>query len=322
MPSSRNETSAASSGGFGAVMGIKIFDCYIYPLKSGGSIRVENLELTQRGPKDDRLWLLVQDQGPDRGKFITQRDKGCEKLALVQAFPDVGGNMKFSAPGGQELVVSQDELSCYDGFVNVWGDDCAAIDAGNVAAHWFSNYIRKPCRLVKFPDDFIRSTDAAYSRQGDHVSFADGFPLLVTNVASLDKLRKHLPPNIEIEMERFRPNIVLEGAEPFEEDVIREIKIGDVVLEFVRPCSRCKITTISQAEGASTSDEPLRTLGRVRRGKGDGLEGVFFGQNAIPRKLGVIKVGDNVEILSKRPLHPALKNGGIGAQGTIDLPKR
>ena len=123
-------------------------------------------------------------------------------------------------------------------------------------------------------------------------------------------------------MERFRPNIVLEGAEPFEEDVIHEIKIGDVVLEFVRPCSRCKITTINQTEGASTSDEPLRTLGRVRRGKGDGLEGVFFGQNAIPRKLGVVKVGDNVEILSKRPLHPALKNGGIGAEGTIDLPKR
>ena len=179
-------------------MGIKISDCYIYPLKSGGSIRVENLELTQRGPKDDRLWLLIQDQGPDRGKFITQRDKGCEKLALVRAFPDVGVNMKFSAPGRRELVVSQDDLSCYDGFVNVWGDDCAAIDAGNVAAHWFSNYIRKPCWLVKFPDDFIRSTDAAYSRHGDHVSFADGFPLLVTNVASLDNLRKHLPPNIQI----------------------------------------------------------------------------------------------------------------------------
>ena len=112
-------------------------------------------------------------------------------------------------------------------------------------------------------------------------------------------------------MERFRPNIVLEGAEPFEEDVIHEIKIGDVVLEFVRPCSRCKITTINQTEGVSTSDEPLRTLGRVRRGKGGGLEGVFFGQNAIPRKLGVIKVGDNVEILSKRALHPALEPSKI-----------
>ena len=289
-------------------MGIKISDCYIYPLKSGGSIRVENLELTQRGPKDDRLWLLVQDQGPDRGKFITQRDKGCGILALVQAFPEVGGNMKFSAPDVRELVVSQDDLSCYDGFVKVWGDDCAAIDAGNVAAHWFSNYIRKPCRLVKFPDDFIRSTDAAYSRHGDHVSFADGFPLLVTNVASLDKLKKHLPPNIQIEMERFRPNIVLKNAEPFEEDIIHEIKIGDVILEFVKPCARCKITTIDQVEGCSPSNEPLRTLGLVRHGKAGQLQGLFFGQNAIPRELGTVRTGDHVEIRSKKPLHPVFEN--------------
>ncbi len=251
--------------------------------------------------------MLVQNQGPNAGKFITQRDKGCEKLALVKAFPNGLGDTKFSTPDGRTLVVSVDDLSCYDSVVHIWGNECVAMDAGNAIAHWFSDYLDQPCRLVKIPDDFIRSTDPVYSRQGDQVSFADGFPLLVTNAASLEKLRKYFPPNTDIGMERFRPNIVLEGIEPFEEDIVHEIKIGDVVLEFVKPCARCKITTIDQAKGISSSSEPLRTLGQVRRGKGKGLQGGFFGQNAIPRELGTIKVGNDVEILSKRPLHPALE---------------
>ena len=286
-----------------SILGIKVSGCYVYPLKSGRGISVDKLELTQRGPKNDRLWMLVQSQGPNAGKFITQRDKGCEKLALVKAFPNGVGDTKFSTPDGRTLVVSVDDLSCYNSVVHIWGDECVAMDAGNSIAHWFSDYLDQPCRLVKMPDDFIRSTDPVYSRQGDQVSFADGFPLLVTNAASLEKLRKYFPPNTDIGMERFRPNIVLEGIEPFEEDIIHEIKIGDVVLEFVKPCARCKITTIDQAKGISPSSEPLRTLGQVRRGKGKGLQGGFFGQNAIPRELGTIKVGNDVEILSKRPLH-------------------
>ena len=289
-----------------SILGIKVSGCYVYPLKSGRGISVDNLELTQRGPKNDRLWMLVQSQGPNAGKFITQRDKGCEKLALVKAFPNGVGDTKFSTPDGRTLVVSVDDLSCYSSVVHIWGDECVAMDAGNAIAHWFSDYLDQPCRLVKIPDDFIRSTDPVYSRQGDQGSFADGFPLLVTNAASLEKLRKYFPPNTDIGMERFRPNLVLEGIEPFEEDIIHEIKIDDVVLEFVKPCARCKITTIDQAKGISPSSEPLRTLGQVRRGKGKGLQGGFFGQNAIPRELGTIKVGNEVEILSKRPLHPAL----------------
>ena len=290
-----------------SILGIKVSSCHIYPLKSGSGVSVDKLELTQRGPKHDRLWMLVHDQGPNTGQFITQRDKSCEKLALVKAFPNGDGSTNFSRPSGETLVVSVSDLSIYDGVVHVWGDECAAMDAGIAVADWFSDYLGQPCRLVKMPDDFIRPADPVYSRQGDRVSFADGFPLLVTNAASLEKLRKYFPPNTDIGMERFRPNIVLEGIEPFEEDVIHEIKIDDVVLEFVKPCARCKITTIDQAKGISPSSEPLRTLGQVRRGKGKGLQGGFFGQNAIPRELGTIKVGNDVEILSRRPLHPALE---------------
>ncbi len=289
-------------------MGTKVSSCHIYPLKSGSGISVDKLELTQRGAKHDRLWMLIHDQGPNTGQFITQRDKNCEKLALVKAFPNDDGSTKFSRPSGETLVVSLSDLSLYDGVVHIWGDECAAMDAGIAVAHWFSDYLEQPCRLVKMPDDFVRHVDPVYSLQGDQVSFADGFPLLVTNTASLGLLRKHFPTNTRIGMERFRPNIVLEGVEPFEEDIIHEIKIGDVVLEFVKPCARCKITTIDQAEGCSPSNEPLRTLGLVRHGKAGQLQGLYFGQNAISRKLGTIKTGDDVEILSKKPLHPVLEN--------------
>ena len=289
-------------------MDIKVSSCYIYPLKSGSGISVDKLELTQRGPKDDRLWMLVQDQGPNEGRFITQRDTGCGKLALVEAIPNGDGDIYFSTPDGRKLVVVENDLSCYDSVVQVWGDVCNAKDAGNVAAQWFSEYLMLPCRLVRLPDGFIRLTDGNYSRPGDNVSFADGFPLLVTNLASLEKLRNNFPPNVVIGMERFRPNIVLDGIQPFEEDFIHEIRIADAVLEFVKPCNRCMVTTIDQSEGVSISNEPLETLAQIRRGKGGGLQGVFFGQNAIPRKLGAIAVGDDVEILSKKPLHPALQN--------------
>ena len=289
-------------------MDIKVSSCYIYPLKSGSGISVDKLELTQRGPKYNRLWMLVQDQGPNEGRFITQRDTGCGKLALVEAIPNGDGDIYFSTPDGRKLVVVENDLSCYDSVVQVWGDVCNAKDAGNVAAQWFSEYLMLPCRLVRLPDGFIRLTDKNYSRPGDNVSFADGFPLLVTNLASLEKLRNNFPPNVVIGMERFRPNIVLDGIQPFEEDFIHEIRIADVVLEFVKPCNRCMVTTIDQSEGVSISNEPLETLAQIRRGKGGGLQGVFFGQNAIPRKLGAIAVGDDVEILSKKPRHPALQN--------------
>lgn len=289
-------------------MSIKVANCYIYPLKSGSALSVDQFKITKRGPENDRLWMLIQGQGTNIAKFISQRDKGCEKLALVRSLPMELGAIKFSTPDGLSFVVQEKDLSFRKNIVQVLNDQCDSLDAGNEAARWFSDYLQLPCRLVKLSENFIRFTNIDYSQQGDQVSFADGFPLLITNLASLEKLNTHFPSNSEIGMARFRPNIILTGAQPFEEDIIHEIKIGDVTLEFVKPCTRCMITTIDQRNGISLSDEPLRTLGKVRQGNAGGLNGVFFGQNAIPRKLGIIKVGDEIEILSKKPLHPALKN--------------
>ena len=289
-------------------MAYKVAACYVYPLKSGRAGQVEKLKITSRGPEGDRLWMLVRDGGPNTGRFLTQRDRGCGKLALVQATYRGDSRIEFKAPDGERLVVGDEKLSPYEVNVEVWGDKLSVLNAGDEAALWFSDYMQQQCRLVKISDDFARYADPLYSTKGDQVSLADGFPLHVTNVESLVEIQDFIPPGVTIGMERFRPNIVLDGLTPFKEDVIHSVNISGVVLEFVKPCSRCKITTVDQDMGVSTSNEPLASLVKTRYGEGLGLNGVFFGQNAIPRTLGEICVGDDVEIVSEKPMHPAVAN--------------
>ncbi len=300
-------------------MTITIAECWIYPLKSAQGIRVDKLELTSRGPINDRLWMLVQDQGAKHGKFISQRDKGCEKLSIVGALPQNDETTKFVLPDGQQISVNNSGLARYDGQVTVHKDTCDALDAGDEAAQFFSNYLNQACRLVRMPDDFIRPTDPKYSRPGDNVGgYADGFSLLATNLASLSKLAEHFPQNTNVTMQEFRPNMVLKGAVPFEEDTIGLARTENgVVLGFTKPCARCSMTTVDQSTGISTSNEPMTTLAKARNGNAEGLGGAFFGQNVILRELGsgIIRVGDEVEILSRREPHPALQNAVLRYDG-------
>lgn len=292
-------------------MSIRVSSCHTYPLKSAKGVSLDSMDLTARGPMHDRMWMLVQASGDKAGRFITQRDRNCEKLALISPHIDEKGEIDFALPDGNTLSTSTIHLKPYDGKVQVWNSECDALDAGDEASQWFSGYLGIDCRLVKMPNDYIRETDPDFSNEGDHVGFADGFPLLVTNTASLNSLSSHFPEGTNVGMERFRPNIVLEGAQAFEEDVMYQVKIGEVTLEFVKPCSRCKIVTIDQSTAVTASNEPLKTLSQVRRGKADGLQGVFFGHNAVPRTLGRIHVGDSVEVLSTKPLHPALEAASL-----------
>lgn len=291
---------------------MKVTGCFIYPLKSGKPISLDRMELNRRGPRYDRLWMLVHDEPSRRGLFITQREKGCAILARVTAKPDPNGDISFAAPGSGRLTVHFNSLVNFESPVEIWGEYIEGMDAGDAAAEWFSNYLNLSCRLIRIPPDYIRSTEPEYSRKGDQVGFADKYPLHVTNEASLTKLQEHLPETAEVTMDRFRPNIVIEGLEPFEEDIIHEVRIGSVLTEFVKPSIRCSMTTIDQEKAIASSDEPLRTLGKVRKGKGGGLTGVFFGQNVIHRESGTIRVGDKVTILSKKSVHPALVDVSLG----------
>jgi uncharacterized protein len=303
-------------------MSVFIAALNIHPLKSAAAIPVESAVVKRTGFENDRLAMLVRADGPNAGKFITQRDPGCEKLSQLFAFVTRGrlikGNMPyadcfFETPDGETQDV---RIKMYDEQLvdtKVFASECKGYNIGDRDG-FLSAYLGFPVNLVLYPHQKPRQANTNYARMNDIVSFADGYPLLVTSEPSLRSLQSHLPEgSVAIEMNRFRPNIVLDGNLPWEEDVMHHIRIGDEVeLEIVKPCDRCIMTTIDPATSErNAANEPIATMVKTRRGKGDGLQGVFFGQNAIPRQLGTIAVGDKVEILSTRPLHPALEQNTL-----------
>ncbi len=174
--------------------------------------------------------------------------------------------------------------------VTVWGDRVAAVDAGDGAARWLSEHLGRPCRLVFMPNDTRRAVDEAYGRAEDIVSFADGYPLLLTLTASLDDLNRRLDEPVA--WDRFRPNVVVDGFTAFAEDGWRQVDVGTVRFRVAKPCARCVMVTLDPDTGRF-GKEPMRTLAGYRRQEGN----VFFGQNIIPEHEGVIRVGDRVRVV-------------------------
>ncbi len=262
---------------------MEVTELAIYPVKSTRQIVVSEARVTARGFEGDRRWLLAG----DNGRFITQRQHPILALVATEVLDD---GLRLSRPDAEPLMVQRPINSPTT--VTVWKDECTAVDAGDEAAEWFSQLLQLPCRLFYQPDDAIRPVNPRYGQPRDHTSFADGFPFLLTNEMSLQELNERLPSPIT--MNRFRPNIVINGHTPFAEDHWQRIKIGAVTFRLVKPCSRCVMTTVNPQTGAKEGKEPLKTLSGFRRTE----QGVLFGQNMIPDQDGVIKVGDAVTVLA------------------------
>ena len=175
--------------------------------------------------------------------------------------------------------------------VTIWNDQCSAIDCGDEAAKWISQFLDTPSRIVFFPDTEVRQVDPDYANLGDKTAFSDGFPLLLISQASLDDLNSRLQQPVT--MTQFRPNIVISGCEAFAEDKWKKIKIGDIEYRIVKPCSRCIIPSIN-IETAKPAAEPLKTLASYRK---QGNK-VYFGQNIIAENEGSIEIGMPVTIIS------------------------
>ena len=176
--------------------------------------------------------------------------------------------------------------------VVVWRSDVRGFDAGDDAAAWLSDWLAKEVRLVRFDRSVTRLCNPEFAGDsGAHTMFADGYPVLVVSKASLADLNDRLPTPLP--MNRFRPNIVLDGLPPYDEDHLDTIAIGDVVLRCVKPCTRCQVTTTDQ-QTAKVGVEPLRTLGEYRMDPR--LEGVTFAMNAIVIAGGTIRSGDRVAV--------------------------
>ena len=249
---------------------IRLTGIHSYPVKSCRGVGHQSALLTGAGLEHDREWMFVAGDG----RYITQRE--APRLARVNATLHDGA-LRLSADGTGEVSVPFDR----DGprtSVTVWRDRCDAIDQGDEAATWIDSLLGRAARLVRFDPATPRLSDSAWTGElAAFNRFSDGFPLLVVSRASLDELNARLP--VAVPMERFRPNLVLDGLPPFGEDELRDIECGGVRLRMVKPCIRCAITTTDQRSGERAGDEPLRTLKTFRWDAT--LRGVAFGQNAI-----------------------------------------
>jgi uncharacterized protein YcbX len=242
----------------------------VYPVKSCRGIPRDRVHLTSTGFDGDRQWLVVT----EAGRFLTQRE--LPRLALVAI--SVGARaLTLAAPGMPGLIVPV-QLQGAGLHVTIWNDHCAARDAGAEAAQWFSTFLGRAARLVQFDPSVPRPSSRQWTQGLEALNaFSDAFPILTISTASLNDLNRRL--ETPLPMSRFRPNLVLDGLQAYDEDRIHELVAGDLRLRIVKPCTRCKITTTDQATGEVVGIEPLTTLKSYRWSRD--LKGVTFGQNAI-----------------------------------------
>ncbi|MCX5401537.1 MOSC domain-containing protein [Streptomyces sp. NBC_00102] len=264
---------------------------HLHPVKSLAALTVDEAEVEPWGLAGDRRWMLV-----DRtGTAVTQRQE--PRLTGISAMPLPGGGVELSAPGRVRLAVAVPERA-ETVVVELFGKKLEVVEAAPAAHAWLSGFLGAEVRLVhQDAPSYRRPVDPAYARPGETVSLADGYPLLVTTASSLDALNALIasgdhPSEGPLPMNRFRPNAVIDGTVPWEEDGWRRIAIGAVAFRVVKPCARCVITTTDQST-AVRGKEPLRTLA-VHRRSGTKL---VFGQNLVPEGTGTVRVGDPFRVL-------------------------
>ncbi|MEU4722887.1 MOSC N-terminal beta barrel domain-containing protein [Nonomuraea dietziae] len=262
----------------------------IYPIKSVTGRAVDSAHVRPWGLEGDRRWAVV---GPDGDNLWLGE---YPRLLAVTATEPPAGGLLLSARGLPDLKVPPaDGPSVPVGFT---GLDHAMLAAPEAHA-WFTELLGVPARLVWLDDPARRSVDPAHGGlPGEVVSFAWDAPLLLTTTASSRRLDEWIEQAAAERGEvsqgplsplRFRPSVMVEGAEPFEEDTWREVRIGPVSFRVSELCDRCAVTTIDPHTHRK-GKEPLRTLAAHRRWNGK----TWFGIRLVPRDVGEIRVGDPV----------------------------
>jgi len=260
-------------------------DIYIYPIKSLGGLRIEEAEVMVQGLAHDRRWMLVDEQGV----FLTQRKH--HQMALLQVKLSDGGLRVYrkNAPDHIHFIPFEPQTDQFIP-VRVWDDAVIGQVVSEESNRWFSKNLGISCRLVFMPGSTKRHIDEKYAVNQETVSFADAMPYLLIGQSALDDLNKKLTEPVP--MDRFRPNFVFSGADPFEEDQWEQIKIGECTFKITKPCARCVMTTVDQETGR-VGKEPLKTLSTYRLVNNK----VLFGQNMIALTPGRVRIGDRIVLL-------------------------
>ncbi|MET9497565.1 MOSC N-terminal beta barrel domain-containing protein [Streptomyces sp. NPDC006552] len=264
---------------------------HVYPLKAVRGHAPREAAVEPWGLAGDRRWVLIDAEN----KIVTQRQYPRLAPAAAEQLP---GGIRLRAPGRDPLTVEVPEPAGTT-TVQIWRDKVEAVLAAPAAHAWWSAYLETDIRMLHLADPATgRPIDPQYAEPGETVSFADGYPLLVTTLSSLDALNSLIAQGDHADegplpMNRFRPNVVVSGTPPWAEDDWSRIAIGSVAFRITKKCGRCVVTTTDQ-ETAERGKEPLRTLARHRR-FGDQL---CFGTNLVPLTRGTVRVGDPVTVLA------------------------
>ena len=264
-------------------MSIAVTGLFRYPLKSCAGQSLQTATLDHLGIRGDRTWMVVD---ASTGTFLTQRRH--PTLALVQSDEDTSGVLTLTFPDGSTAtsVPQGDRLT-----VQCWDAACQADDAGEPLARAMSDYLAISCRIVHLAPDFLRPVISSHFSGQASTAFSDGFPLLLISQASLQALNERLDQPVP--MNRFRPNIVIDGCEAFAEDSWSQIQIGAITIDVCKPCPRCTVITVDQST-ATKNKAPLAALARFRKQE----LGVCFGQNCVHHHDGTIQLGASVDIIT------------------------
>ena len=261
----------------------------VYPIKSLGGIRLDNSKVEERGLQFDRRWMLVD----EKNQFLSQRE--FPKMAAVGV--KLNADSLTVSNNSENLQIPFEAESNQTASAKIWSSRVKSKVYENEINDWFSEVLRTKCRLVLMPEESKRRVSPFYAvrKFEDTVSFADGYPFLLIGENSLNDLNSKL--EMPLPMNRFRPNLVISGSEPFAEDNWKKIKIGETIFHVVKPCARCVMTTINQISGEKDGKEPLKTLAKYRTKRGK----VLFGQNLIAENAGaVLKIGDKIELIDAK----------------------
>jgi len=257
-------------------------DIYIYPIKSLGGISVDEACTEERGLQYDRRWMLVDKQG----RFLSQRSH--PEMALLQVVLEENGFRVFRKQNrDKNILIPFEPRSSKMIPVQIWDDDVEGQLVDIEISRWFSSQLSIECELVYMPSNVRREVDPDYAVNQETVSFADGMPYLLIGQASLEDLNNRLDEPVP--MNRFRPNLVFAGGDPYLEDEWEELLVGETLFRMVKPCARCVITTTDQENGVR-GKEPLQTLSSYRKVNNK----VLFGQNMVLIKGQQIKTGASV----------------------------
>ena len=259
---------------------LKLTQIWIYPIKSLGGINLLSAEVMEKGLQYDRRLMLVD----ETGTAMTQRV--FPKMALFKSSIDKGLLTITHHQHSMKLDLKNPPLSIPT-TVNIWDDTVSAFDLEGSYNQWFSDLLESPCRLVYFPEENSRPVDPRYEVNHEQVCLADAYPFLIIGQSSLDDLNSRLSESVP--MNRFRPNFVFTGGEPFEEDSWRNFSIGSTRFVGVKLCGRCPLPTVNQ-DTAERGQEPLRTLSTYRKRENK----VYFGQNLVALDYNPVRVGDTI----------------------------